>query len=115
VTGYPVLLERLTQNLLDNAIHYNLPEHGEITVTTETVDGSARFTVENTRTAGAAPTRSRACSSPSAAWQPANDLPTPRRPQQAAAPASDCPSCDPSPMPTAAMSTPHPERMEASP
>jgi signal transduction histidine kinase len=48
VTGDPVLLERLTQNLLDNAIRYNLPEHGEVTVATDTVDGHARLTVENT-------------------------------------------------------------------
>jgi signal transduction histidine kinase len=48
VTGDPVLLERLTQNLLDNAIRYNLPEHGKITVTTDTVDDVAHLTVENT-------------------------------------------------------------------
>ena len=48
VTGDPVLLERLTQNLLDNAIRYNLPEHGEITVTTETVDDNVLLTVDNT-------------------------------------------------------------------
>jgi signal transduction histidine kinase len=48
VTGDPVLLERLTQNLLDNAIRYNLPEHGEITVNTSTVDDHAFLTVDNT-------------------------------------------------------------------
>jgi signal transduction histidine kinase len=48
VTGDPVLLERLTQNLLDNAIRYNLPEHGEITVTTDTVDDKAHLNIENT-------------------------------------------------------------------
>jgi signal transduction histidine kinase len=48
VTGDPVLLERLTQNLLDNAIRYNLADHGEIIVTTETVDDSSRLTVQNT-------------------------------------------------------------------
>ncbi len=47
VAGDPVLLERLTHNLLDNAIRYNLPEHGEITVTTEMVDDHAHLTVEN--------------------------------------------------------------------
>jgi signal transduction histidine kinase len=47
VIGDPVLLERLTQNLLDNAIRYNLPEHGQITVITGTVDGEAYLTVEN--------------------------------------------------------------------
>jgi len=48
VAGDPVLLERLTQNLLDNAIRYNLREHGEITVTTETANGYAQLAVENT-------------------------------------------------------------------
>jgi signal transduction histidine kinase len=48
VTGDPVLLERLTQNLLDNAIRYNLPDHGQITVTTGTLDGNAHLTVDNT-------------------------------------------------------------------
>jgi signal transduction histidine kinase len=48
VSGDPVLLERLIQNLLDNATRYNLPEHGEITVTTHTVDDSAHLIVENT-------------------------------------------------------------------
>ena len=48
VAGDPVLLERLAQNLLDNAIRYNLPEHGEISVTTGTLDGIAHLTVDNT-------------------------------------------------------------------
>jgi len=48
ITGDPVLLERLTQNLLDNAIRYNLREDGEITVTTDTIDGHAHLTIENT-------------------------------------------------------------------
>ena len=48
IMGDPVLLERLAQNLLDNAIRYNLPEAGEITITTDTVDGHAHLTVENT-------------------------------------------------------------------
>lgn len=46
--GDPVLLERLTQNLIDNAIRYNLPEHGWITVTTDTIDDHVHLTVENT-------------------------------------------------------------------
>jgi signal transduction histidine kinase len=48
VSGDPVLLERLAQNLLDNAIRYNLPEHGQISVATDTVDGHAHLTVDNT-------------------------------------------------------------------
>ncbi|MEX0629667.1 MAG: HAMP domain-containing sensor histidine kinase [Chloroflexota bacterium] len=45
--GDPVLLERLTQNLIDNAIRYNLPEDGWVTVTTDTVDANGELTVEN--------------------------------------------------------------------
>lgn len=48
VTGDPVLLERLIQNLVDNAVRYNLPEHGWIAVTTDVVDDNAHLTVENT-------------------------------------------------------------------
>ena len=48
VLGDPVLLERLTQNLVDNAIRYNIAEHGEIIVTTDIVDGHAQLTVDNT-------------------------------------------------------------------
>jgi signal transduction histidine kinase len=48
VTGDPVLLERLAHNLIDNAIRYNLPSHGAITIATDTVDGRARLTVGNT-------------------------------------------------------------------
>jgi signal transduction histidine kinase len=45
--GDPVLLERLTQNLIDNAIRYNLPERGWVTVTTDVVDSDIELTVEN--------------------------------------------------------------------
>jgi signal transduction histidine kinase len=48
VVGDPVLLERLAHNLLDNAIRYNLPEHGQVTLATGTTDGHAHLTVENT-------------------------------------------------------------------
>ena len=48
VVGDPVLLERLTQNLVDYAIRYNIAEHGEMIVTTGTVDGHAELTVDNT-------------------------------------------------------------------
>ncbi len=48
VAGDPVLLERLAHNLLDNAIRYNQPEGGQVTVTTSTVDGTAQLTVDNT-------------------------------------------------------------------
>jgi signal transduction histidine kinase len=48
VAGDPILLERLAQNLVDNAIRYNLPERGWVNVTTEVVDGEASLTVENT-------------------------------------------------------------------
>jgi signal transduction histidine kinase len=48
VSGDPVLLERLAQNLIDNAVRYNLSEHGVVIVTTEVVDGQSALTVENT-------------------------------------------------------------------
>ena len=48
VTGDPVLLERLAQNLVDNAIRYNLPAHGEITMITGTAGDRAHLTVDNT-------------------------------------------------------------------
>jgi signal transduction histidine kinase len=48
LTGDPVLLERLTQNLIDNAIRYNSPENGCVTVITDVVDDNAYLTVENT-------------------------------------------------------------------
>lgn len=46
--GDPVLLERLVQNLVDNAIRYNLPNVGWIVVTTNVHDGAAWLIVENT-------------------------------------------------------------------
>jgi len=48
VKGDPVLLERLTQNLVENAIRYNLPVRGWITVITDLVDDNVHLTVENT-------------------------------------------------------------------
>jgi signal transduction histidine kinase len=47
VAGDPILLERLTQNLLDNAIRYNVSEHGWVAITTDTIEGSAVLTVDN--------------------------------------------------------------------
>ncbi|SCL59720.1 sensor histidine kinase [Micromonospora chersina] len=46
--GDPVLLERLTQNLVENAVRHNLPAGGEIDVSTGTVDGRATLVVANT-------------------------------------------------------------------
>jgi signal transduction histidine kinase len=48
MNGDPVLLERLVQNLVDNAIRYNLPEGGWLEVTTDVVDNDVELTVENT-------------------------------------------------------------------
>jgi len=48
VSGDPVLLERLIQNLLDNAIRYNLPEDGHVTLTTGASGDSVYLTVQNT-------------------------------------------------------------------
>lgn len=46
--GDPVLLERLMQNLVDNAIRYNLPQGGWLSVATGTdARGQAFITVEN--------------------------------------------------------------------
>ncbi|HCT75511.1 MAG TPA: two-component sensor histidine kinase [Micromonosporaceae bacterium] len=46
-TGDPVLLERLVQNLIENAAKHNVTDHGWIRVETSTVGGRARFTVLN--------------------------------------------------------------------
>jgi hypothetical protein len=113
VTGDPVLLERLTQNLVDNAIRYNVPAQGETTMITGTVDDRAHLTVDNTGPP-VPPMKSQGCSNPSGACAPPNASPTPLwRLHQAAVPAWDCPSCDPSPAPTGATSTPHPGRTAA--
>ncbi|MEU4567424.1 HAMP domain-containing sensor histidine kinase [Micromonospora sp. NPDC023956] len=45
--GDPVLLERLTQNLLENAVRHNVGEDGWLTVTTATTNGRAVLTVRN--------------------------------------------------------------------
>jgi signal transduction histidine kinase len=45
--GDPRLIERLVANLLDNALHYNVP-HGRVSVSTRRIDGSAVLTVTNT-------------------------------------------------------------------
>src|SRR6266496_1726864 len=47
VAGDPALLERLAQNLIDNAIRYNLAERGWVAVTSALDDGTAQLTVEN--------------------------------------------------------------------
>ncbi|NES15211.1 MULTISPECIES: HAMP domain-containing sensor histidine kinase [Micromonospora] len=46
--GDPVLLERLAQNLVENAVRHNLPAGGEVEVSTGTVDGRATLVVANT-------------------------------------------------------------------
>jgi len=48
VVGDPLLLERLAQNLLDNAIRYNITDHGWVSITTSIADEHACLTVENT-------------------------------------------------------------------
>jgi signal transduction histidine kinase len=47
VTGDPVLLDRLAQNLLDNGIRYNA-DHGWVRVSTAAAYGHSYLTVENT-------------------------------------------------------------------
>ncbi|MCW3815953.1 HAMP domain-containing histidine kinase [Micromonospora sp. DR5-3] len=46
--GDPVLLERLTQNLVENAVRHNLPAGGEIDVSTGLVNGCPTLVVANT-------------------------------------------------------------------
>jgi signal transduction histidine kinase len=46
-SGDPVLLERLTQNLVENAIRHNLPADGWLSVETSTADGGALLVVCN--------------------------------------------------------------------
>jgi signal transduction histidine kinase len=46
-SGDPRLIERLVANLLDNAVHYNVP-HGRVTVSTERTAAGAVLTVANT-------------------------------------------------------------------
>ncbi len=46
-SGEPVLLERLAENLIENAIRYNLAEGGWVRVATGTVGGRVELVVEN--------------------------------------------------------------------
>ncbi|MEV6333881.1 ATP-binding protein [Nocardia vinacea] len=48
VSGDPVLLERLAQNLVDNAIRYNVDENGWISISSASTGGNAQLVVENT-------------------------------------------------------------------
>jgi signal transduction histidine kinase len=49
VTGNPILLERLVQNLVENGVRYNVPDGGWVQVTTGTwPDGRAALEVINT-------------------------------------------------------------------
>ncbi|MEJ3744422.1 HAMP domain-containing sensor histidine kinase [Actinomycetes bacterium KLBMP 9797] len=48
-TGNPVLLERLVQNLVENAVRYNVPDDGWVGVRTgSTPDGAVELVVSNT-------------------------------------------------------------------
>jgi signal transduction histidine kinase len=47
VLGDPFLLERVVQNLVENAIRYNLPSQGWVRAATETVGDNAVISVEN--------------------------------------------------------------------
>lgn len=48
VTGDPALLERVVQNLIDNAIRHNTTSGGWVTVSVDSHQGFARLAVENT-------------------------------------------------------------------
>jgi signal transduction histidine kinase len=47
VVGDPVLLERLVQNLIDNAIRYNIVDDGWVSISTGTEASTAWLTVDN--------------------------------------------------------------------
>lgn len=46
-TGDPILLERLTQNLIENAVRHNSPSGGWLSVETSTLDDGVALTVSN--------------------------------------------------------------------
>ncbi|MEV5833465.1 ATP-binding protein [Nocardia sp. NPDC052112] len=48
VSGDPVLLERLAQNLVDNAIRYNISVNGWVAIRSASSGGNAQLVVENT-------------------------------------------------------------------
>ncbi|WP_433602588.1 sensor histidine kinase [Nocardia sp. CA-135953] len=48
VSGDPVLLERLAQNLVDNAIRYNVSEKGWVSIRSVSTAGNVQLVVENT-------------------------------------------------------------------
>ncbi|MEV4239815.1 ATP-binding protein [Nocardia sp. NPDC049737] len=48
VSGDPVLLERLAQNLVDNAIRYNIAENGWVSISSVSTGSNAQLVVENT-------------------------------------------------------------------
>jgi signal transduction histidine kinase len=48
VQGNGVLLERIALNLVQNAVRYNISEHGWVEVTTEALPGQAMLVVSNT-------------------------------------------------------------------
>jgi signal transduction histidine kinase len=48
VQGNGVLLERIALNLVQNAVRYNVPEHGWVEVTTQSLPGQALLVVTNT-------------------------------------------------------------------
>jgi signal transduction histidine kinase len=48
-TGNPILLERLVQNLVENGVRHNIPEHGWVRITSDTrPEGSVVLQVSNT-------------------------------------------------------------------
>jgi PAS domain S-box-containing protein len=47
ITGEPVLIDQLFQNLISNAVKYGSPEHPRVDVSAEQVNGNWRFSVED--------------------------------------------------------------------
>lgn len=112
--AHPLLVVRLTKDLLDNAIRYNLPENGEVTATTGIVGGTAYLGVESTGQPVPA------YEIPSL-FEPFRRLPRTERLVDATATSnsreldSGCRSSAPWPRPTAARSRPRLGKTEASP
>ena len=104
VLGDPRLIERLTVNLLDNAIRHNTTD-GTVHLTTGQQDGRAIISVTNTGPVIPA-AEIAGYSGPSSAWPPP-------APATAAAMGSACPSSPPSPTPTTPPSPPTPGQRAA--
>ena len=113
VLGDPVLIERLIQNLVENAIQYNLSRDGWVRVRTDTGGGRVELVVENTGPrvpAHEVPS----LSSRSAAWPRPSGLRVLPGCRASAARGLGCRSCAPSSIRSAGRCRPRRAKMEAS-